>query len=99
MPSSMDQIESTQAWLRLGVALALATVGCVGMWSFVVALPTVQADFGITRADASLPFTLVMLGFGVGGIAMGRLTDRFGIIAPMAGGSLALGLGYVAAGY
>ena len=45
------------------------------MWSFVVALPAVQADFGVARGEASLPFTLTMIGFGVGGIVMGRLAD------------------------
>ena len=49
------------------------------MWSVVVALPAIQADFGVTRADASLPYTLAMLGFGAGGVVMGRLADRFGV--------------------
>ena len=88
-------IESTYAWLRLGVALALGTLGSVGMWSFVVALPAVQADFGVARADASLPFTLTMIGFGAGGIVMGRLADRFGIILPCVLGTVALAAGYV----
>ena len=41
------------------------------MWSVVVALPAVQADFGVARADASLPYTLTMIGFAVGGVADG----------------------------
>ncbi len=94
-----DPTDSTKAWLRLGVAALLSTIGGVGMWSVVVALPTIQADFGVARADASLPYTLAMLGFGAGGIVMGRLADRFGIAAPLALGTLALGLGYVAVGH
>jgi MFS family permease len=39
-----------------------------------------------------------MLGFGTGGIVMGRLADRFGIAVPLTLGTLALGLGYVAVG-
>src|SRR5262249_30193307 len=66
--SAMD---STASWVRLSAAVALATIGGVGMWSFPVALPTVQADFAIARADASLPFTLAMLGFAFGGPVMG----------------------------
>src|SRR3954451_5525952 len=80
--------------MRLAVALALGTVGSVGMWSFVVALPAVQADFGIARGEASLPFTLTMFGFGLGGIVMGRLADRFGIVTPVILGALLLGAGY-----
>ncbi|MET4700976.1 MFS family permease [Constrictibacter sp. MBR-5] len=75
----------------------LSTLGGVGMWSIVVVLPAVQADFGVDRADASLPYTLTMVGFVFGGTLMGWLADRFGIVAPVVGGSLALSLGYVLA--
>ena len=43
--------------------MLISTIGGVGMWSFVVALPTVQTDFGVVRADASLAYTLLMIGF------------------------------------
>jgi MFS family permease len=91
------EAESAYAWVRLLVALALSTIGGVGMWSTVVALPAIQAEFGVARSDASLPYTLTMVGFGLGGILMGRLADRFGIIVPVVVGTLALGLGYVLA--
>ncbi len=93
-----DPTDSAKAWLRLGLAVLLSTIGGVGMWSVVVALPAIQADFGVARADASLPFTLAMLGFAGGGVVMGRLADRFGIAVPLALGALALGLGYLAVG-
>ena len=67
------------------------------MWSVVVALPAIQAEFGVTRAAASFPYTLTMLGFGVGGIMMGRLSDRYGVRLPMVGATCALAIGYVAA--
>jgi len=98
-PSSARDIESRYAWTRLAVALTLGTIGSVGMWSFVVALPAVQADFGVDRAEASLPFTLTMIGFGVGGIVMGRFADRFGIVLPVICGAIALGAGYVLSGF
>jgi MFS family permease len=91
------EVESTYAWLRLCAALVLSATGGVGMWSVVVALPAVQAEFGVARADASLPYTLTMLGFGFGGILMGKLADRFGILVPTALGAIALGTGYMAA--
>ena len=89
--------ESTYAWVRLFAALLLSAIGGVGMWSVIVALPAVQAEFGVARADASLPYTMTMLCFGFGGILMGRLSDRLGIIAPVAGGAITLGLGYAVA--
>src|SRR5882762_9133953 len=91
------ETESTYAWTRLVMALLLSTIGGVGMWSVVVALPPVQAEFGVARADASLPYTLTMIGYGLSGILMGRLSDRFGIMVPVMGGTVALALGYVMA--
>ena len=74
------------------------TIGGAGMYSMGVALPLVQADFSATRGDASLPYTLTMIGFGIGGILMGRLADRFGIVVPVMIGALGLGAGFVLAG-
>lgn len=97
--SAMSGVESTYAWIRLAVAVLLSTIGGVGMWSVVVALPAVQKDFGVTRAEASLPYTLAMIGFGLSGIFIGRLVDRFGVVRPIAGASIVLGLGYIAAAH
>jgi MFS family permease len=93
------ETDSPYAWRRLACTGLISTIGGVGMWSFVVALPAVQADFGITRADASLPYTLLMLGFGVGGIFMGRFADRHGIVPPLLIAITALGAGYVLSGF
>src|SRR5437588_12860227 len=90
--------DSGQAWMRLALALLIGSIGSVGMWSVVVVLPVVQAEFGATRGAVSLAFTLTMLGFGLGGVATGRVTDRFGIVAAMALSISFLGLAYVLAG-
>jgi MFS family permease len=89
--------DSGQAWLRLGASILVSTIGGVGMWSVVVALPSVQAEFGVPRAEASLPFTLAMLGFAVGGVTMGRLLDLVGILGPVSLGAVMLGVGYFGA--
>ena len=98
-PKSTNELapDSARAWLRLGATMLVSTVGGIGMWSVVVSLPAVQTEFGVARAEASLPFTLTMLGFAFGGVIMGRLLDRAGILAPLAVGALALGIGYVGA--
>ena len=98
MTSPEARAESSTAWIRLGVALALMTIGGAGMYSMSVALPPLQAEFGIARADASLPYTLTMIGFGIGGILMGRLSDRFGVRVPVFTGAVSLALGFIAAG-
>jgi MFS family permease len=64
----------------------------------VVVLPVVQSEFGATRGDVSLAFTLTMLGFGLGGVATGKITDRFGIVAAMGLSISFLGFAYVLAG-
>jgi MFS family permease len=92
-------VESPHAWLRLAVAVTLGTIGSVGMWSVPVVLPTVQADFGVVRADASLPFTMAMIGFACGGVAMGSLTDRLGILIPVVCGTILVNAGFIAAGF
>src|SRR5258707_13722001 len=75
--------DSPYAWVRLAPSVAFGTVGGIGMWAMPVGLASVQAEFGVLRADASLPFKLPMLGFAFGGGASGRLPDRFGILVPV----------------
>jgi MFS family permease len=97
-PEKVPVADSKQAWLRLVATMLVSTVGGVGMWSVVVALPAVQAEFAVPRAQASLPFTLDMVGLAVGGVVMGRLLDAVGVLGPLILGALALCVGYVAAG-
>ena len=84
--------------MRLALALVIGSIGSVGMWSVVVVLPVVQSEFGVTRGAVSLAYTLTMLGFGLGGVVTGRITDRFGIVAAMAFSIAVLGSAYVLAG-
>jgi len=95
---STHAIDSRYAWTRLAVVLVLMTVGSSPMYVMSVVLPAVQAEFGVPRADASLPYTLMMVGFGAGGIAFGRMADRVGLMAVVLVGSAGLAAGYVAAG-
>jgi MFS family permease len=89
--------DSPQAWTRLLLALVIGSLGSVGMWSVVVALPAVQTDFAASRGAASFAFTLAMIGFGIGGVVAGRLADRMGIVATIMLAAVLMGAGYVAA--
>jgi len=91
-------IDSRKAAWRLLTALLLMLLGNSGMYAVSVVLPTVQTEFGISRADASLPYTLCMLGFGLGGMWMGRWADRFGIARVLGMGALGVTTGFVWAG-
>ena len=95
---SSAQAESPYAWARLAASLALMTLGGVAMYGVVVALPAVQAEFGVARADAALPYTLTMIGFGIGGVLMGAAADRYGVIVPVLIGAVGLGSGLILAG-
>ena len=95
--TTLADLDSGAAWRRLAAALALATIGGVGLWSSVVVLPTIEAEFGVDRGGASIPYTATMVAFALGGAAMGRLADRFGIMVPLVLGSVMLGIGYVVA--
>ena len=96
--SPRSEPESPYAWLRLIASLALMTISGVGMYAVAVVLPAVQAEFGITRSAASLPYVTTLIGFGLGGILMGRLSDRFGVMVPVLIGAACIGLGFAAAG-
>jgi MFS family permease len=90
-------IDSAYAWRRLAASVALSTVGGIGMWCLAVALPTVQADLGVSRADISFAYTMNMLGFFAGGVVAGRLVDRRGIVVTSILSAIGLSLGFALA--
>ena len=90
--------DSRQAWARLAVALLIGSLGSVGVWSVVVTFPVVQVEFGATRGTASLAYTLVMFGFGLGQVVTGKISDRYGIVAAIGVGIALLAAGYIGAG-
>ena len=91
--------DSRYAWIRLAASIALSTIGGIGLWAGVVVLPFIQTDFGVDRAGASLPYTMTMIGFALGGVLMGKMADKYGIIVPMMIGSSLLGVGFIAAAF
>lgn len=95
--SGADLIDSNYAWMRLGVSMALGTVGSIGFWGVVVILPAVQAEFSVDRGDASIPYTLTMFGFAAGNVLFGRYVDRLGIVIPIIAAAVSIGLGFAGA--
>src|SRR5262245_61309334 len=67
------------------------------MWSVIVVLPELQAEFGVARCAASLAYAVTMISFGFSSIPVGRLSDRIGIYLPVTGGALGLTAGYAVA--
>src|SRR5882672_9986686 len=93
----MRGIDSAYAWRRLVASVTLSTVGGIGMWCLTVALPIVQADLGVSRADISFAYTMNMLGFFAGGVVAGRLVDRRGIVFTSILSAVGLSLGFALA--
>lgn len=97
-PAPAELIDSRYAFWRLVIALLAMLMGSSCMFVVAVVLPEVQAEFGVSRSDASLPYTLMMIGFGVGGVYMGKIADRFGVTMSLLIGSAGLVVGFVWAG-
>ncbi len=97
-PGAGPSPDSPYAAFRLGMTLVVMTMAASGMYVVPVVLPTVQAEFGVARADASLPYSMLMIGFALGGVMMGRIADRFGITAALMLGAVGIGSGFVVAG-
>ena len=98
-PADPSLIDSRYAAWRLLATLGLVTLGNSSMYTVSVVLPTVQAEFGVSRGDASLPYTWMMLALGLGGLFTGRLADRWGIMRVLWLGALAVLGGFVWASY
>jgi MFS family permease len=73
------ETDSRYSWTRLMITVAVAVIANAGMWAIIVIMPAVEAEFGTTRAEASLPYTVNMIGFALGNFAIGRALDRFGV--------------------
>lgn len=92
----MDNLttDSRYSWTRLALTLLVGTVINAGMWAIIVIMPAVEAEFGGSRAMASLPYTLTMIGFATGNYAIGRAVDRFGITLSLIIAAMLTALGY-----
>ncbi|WP_433990056.1 L-lactate transporter (plasmid) [Pseudoseohaeicola sp. NH-UV-7] len=92
-----DIHDSSYSWTRLIITLIIATVANVGMWAVIIVMPAVEVEFNAGRAEASMPYTLTMIGFALGNLLIGRLVDRFGVTVALIGAALVSALAYLCA--
>jgi MFS family permease len=94
MDSRVAALDGRTAWIVTGAALAILTISYGAPLISVVALTTIAADLGTSRAAPSAAGSLVLVGAAVGGIAAGWLAGRLGIrrIVLFGAGMLAAGL-------
>ena len=93
------QIRRVYPLIRLTTALALMTLGCSAMYAGVMVLEPLALELGTGRGNSSLIYGSFMIGFALGGVLMGRLADRMGIMIPALIGSLALPAGFYLAAH
>lgn len=93
------QIRRVYPLIRLTTALALMTLGCSAMYAGVMVLEPLALELGTGRGNSSLIYSSFMIGFALGGVFMGRLADRMGIMIPALIGSLALPAGFYLAAH
>ncbi|KHA50610.1 CynX/NimT family MFS transporter [Sulfitobacter geojensis] len=95
--TDQTETDSRYAWFRLCVTVLVAVIANAGMWAIIVIMPAVEAEFGASRAAASMPYTLNMIGFALGNFAIGRALDRFGVTVSLILAALGIVAGLVLA--
>ncbi len=93
------QIRAVYPLIRLTTVLALMTLGCSAMYAGVMVLEPLALELETGRGNSSLIYGSFMIGFALGGVFMGRLADRLGIMVPAVIGSLALPAGFYLAAH
>ena len=86
-------VETPYGWVIVFASLALHSISLGAPTILFVALKPIAADLDTVRAVPSLAYSLLMIGTGIGGIAMGRWMDRHGVMQPVLFGSVMICIG------
>ena len=77
---------------------AVVMMTSTGMSSFSLFLPPIEAEFGWSRAMATVPYMVAMIGWGAGAVLFGKLADDFGARRVVVGGILLMSAGFLGMG-
>ncbi len=83
-------IETAYGWAVITASVLLMTVGTAGFYVTVVGLKLIATEFDWPRWVPSAAYSFALLGTGLGGIWMGKWTDRIGMMWPTIFGALAV---------
>jgi predicted MFS family arabinose efflux permease len=97
MTRRQDSIEVSYGWVIVIASLALQSISLGAPNILFVALKPIAADIGSLRTVPSFAYSLMMIGTGVGGIAMGLWMDKRGIMQPVLFGAVMISLGAIVA--
>jgi MFS family permease len=97
MPSSHPALPHSPrtAWLMVLACTAMVAMGFGAVVNIAVFLLPLGAEFGWTRAELSLAYSIAGIGTGVGGIVMGHYADRLPIRRVVLFGALAPGVAFL----
>ncbi len=79
MIASLNLPSSAYAVIRAINSLLLMMVAMCGMYASVLVLEPVTREFQVGHGVGALPYTMYMIGFGLGNVVLGRIMDRIGI--------------------
>lgn len=77
---------------------AVVMMTSTGVSSFSLLLPPIEAEFGWSRAMATVPYMVAMIGWGAGAVLFGKLADDFGARPVVLGGILLMAAGFLGMG-
>ena len=92
-------LETRTAWLMLGGAFAAFTISAALMHAYPVYLVAFIEDFGWSRAETSIAYSVSQLVGGVSAPLVGMLVDRLGPRRLLLVGSILLGIGLCASAF
>ena len=86
-------IETRASWITASLSLVVLGVAFGAPWISVVALKPIAAEMGGARSVPAFATALAWFGAGLGGIAMGWLSDRYGVRWTVMFGSVMIAIG------
>src|SRR5215470_1853180 len=89
----VSSVETRQSWVVAMVALVIMGLVFGAGWITSVALTEIAAEVGGLRSIPALASSLAWLGSGVGGVIMGRVSNRFGMRLSVVFGAVMIATG------
>lgn len=93
-----SEADSWYSWRRVIYSVMIGMITNASLWTSVTLMPTLQAEFSLSRTEASYPYIAIMIGYLVGGPTLGRWSDRYGVAKILLIGSFLASLGYLLGG-
>ncbi len=88
-----ESVERPYGWVVTVASMLLMTIGAGGYFVVIVGLKLMAQDFGGLRWVPSMAYSMTLFGMGLGGIFIGRWSDRAGVGTPALVGAVMVVVG------